>query len=151
MTSSSAARAVVDTNIFVSGMLTRRGANYRLMEALRAQAFVLILSDPLYGEYGEVLSRPRFQTDFGVSITDVVAFLTLAGRGALFVTPRRRLPVVVRDPKDELVLATALGGKADYLVTHDDDLLILRGHRELGSLQIVTAVEFLDIIRSGRH
>ncbi len=46
-----------------------------------------------------------------------------------------------------MVLATALGGAAEYLVTGEDDLLVLRGHPPLGALRIVTVGEFLTIIQ----
>ena len=56
------------------------------------------------------------------------------------------LPVQVRDPKDEHVLAAALSGKADYLVTGDEDLLHLDGDPKLGNLQIITAREFVNLL-----
>jgi predicted nucleic acid-binding protein len=65
---------------------------------------------------------------------------------AVPVTPRRRLPVHIRDPKDERVLAAALGGRADYLVTGDDDLLVLNGDPRIRTLKIVTVREFLDLL-----
>ena len=52
----------------------------------------------------------------------------------------------MRDPKDEPILAAALGGGADYLVTGDADLLIYRGDSRLGSLQIVTVHQFLAVL-----
>ena len=55
------------------------------------------------------------------------------------------LPIPVRDPKDEKILAAAIGGRAAFLVTGDKDLLVLRGHPDLGVLRIVTAVEFLAV------
>lgn len=61
------------------------------------------------------------------------------------------LPVSVRDPKDEHILAAALGGEADYLVTGDQDLLVLAGDPRLGSLQIVTVAAFMDILDAVKH
>jgi len=61
---------------------------------------------------------------------------------------KRQLPVEVRDPKDEMILASALGGKADYLVTGDDDILVLQDDARLGKLQIVTARAFLNLLIS---
>jgi len=52
----------------------------------------------------------------------------------------------VRDAKDEVILAPALGGRADYLVTGDEDLLVLRGSAEIGSLRILRARELVELL-----
>jgi PIN domain len=57
--------------------------------------------------------------------------------------PLSQLPLHSRDKKDDKFLACALGGNCDYLVTEDDDLLVLNGKPELGKIQIGTAYEFL--------
>jgi predicted nucleic acid-binding protein len=54
--------------------------------------------------------------------------------------------VIVRDPKDQMLLDAALGGKAEYIVTGDRDLRDLAAHSQLGALQIVTARQFLDVL-----
>lgn len=82
----------------------------------------------------------------GVPDSDVDAFMKLISRQATLVTPARRVPLNVRDPKDVQVLATAFGGGADYLVTGDNDLLSLAGDSRLGPLRIVTVVEFLRVL-----
>ena len=48
-----------------------------------------------------------------------------------------------------MILGSALGGKADYLITGDKDLLALRGEPGLGSLRIITVVEFLSVLAGG--
>jgi predicted nucleic acid-binding protein len=53
------------------------------------------------------------------------------------------LPIHSRDTKDDKVLRCALMGKCDYLITGDEDLLILNGRAELGNLHIVKAADFL--------
>ena len=58
----------------------------------------------------------------------------------------RNVPVSVRDPNDEHILAAAIGSNADYLVTGDKDLLTLADDPRLGSLKIVTAAQFLDAL-----
>jgi putative PIN family toxin of toxin-antitoxin system len=129
----------------VSGLLSNRGAAYLLLEAWRADAFVLLYSDDLYAEYADVLPRPKFAR-YHLTPEIIAAFLRRVRRRGRRVTPRRRLPIAVRDPKDDMVLAAALGGHADYLVTGDADLLDLRGRPEVGTLHIVTVPEFLTIL-----
>ena len=60
------------------------------------------------------------------------------------IIPLNSLPLHSRDPKDDKLLALALGGNADYLITGDNDLLVLEGHSEIGNLRIITAAAFLQ-------
>ena len=53
------------------------------------------------------------------------------------------IPKVVRDPKDDPVIATAFSGQCEYLITGDDDLLSLKS---VSGLQIVTVDEFLALV-----
>lgn len=78
----------------------------------------------------------------------MAAFLFIIQVPSVPVPLQRNLPVKVRDPKDEQVLATALGGKAEYLLTGDDDLLVLNGDSKLGRLQIVPGGVFLELLQS---
>jgi putative PIN family toxin of toxin-antitoxin system len=137
-------RAVVDTNLFVSGLIIKRGLPYQLVEAFRTGVFTLLVSPTLTREYERVLSEERFLQRYGLTQAEVADFLFLVDTTAFMVTPRQRLPVPVRDPKDEKILAAALGGQADCLVTGDDDLLALRDHPKLKTLKIVTVREFLE-------
>jgi len=81
-----------------------------------------------------------------VSPEEVEALLVLVETFSLKVSPRRTVPLAVRDPKDTMVLAAALGN-ADYLVTGDDDLLVLADDPRLGQLRILTVTAFLNILK----
>lgn len=137
--------AVVDTNLFVSGLINKLGTPAQIVDALRQGAFILVLSESLHTEYRLVLARPKFAHHYAVTEEEVADFLFLVDTSARRVRPGPKLPVTVRDKKDERVLATALGS-ADYLVTGDYDLLVLQDDPRLGGLQIVTAREFLDVL-----
>jgi predicted nucleic acid-binding protein len=63
--------------------------------------------------------------------------------GAALIEADKTIPVSVRDPKDKRMLAAAIEGAADYLVTGDQDLLVLQGDPRLGDLRIVPAARFL--------
>ncbi len=139
-------RAVVDLNLFVSGLISRLGQPFQLVEYLRQDAFLVVISQQLRDELEEVLRREKFVTRFGLTAESRDAFLALLDAKAQAVTPSLVLPVRVRDQNDEIVLATALGGDADYLVTGDEDLLVLRGERSIAPLQIVTVREFLQAL-----
>ncbi|HET8631909.1 MAG TPA: putative toxin-antitoxin system toxin component, PIN family [Thermomicrobiales bacterium] len=146
MTSGPGGSAVVDTNLLVSGLLRPEGQPRRLLRAWHERAFTLLVSPTLVAEYRRVLARPRLRVRYGLDPAAAAALLDQIERRGALVAPREPLPVAVRDPKDDMVLAAALGGPADYLITGDDDLLALAGDPRLGALRIVTVRAFLDIL-----
>jgi putative PIN family toxin of toxin-antitoxin system len=134
---------VVDTNLFVSGIILKRGFPYELLALWRNGGYVLLMSDSQYLEIEDLLARPMIVGKYGVSANERTGFLQLIQTAATRVEPAPALPLEIRDPKDIVILASALGGNADFLVTGDDDLLALAGDARLGHLQIITARAFL--------
>ena len=57
------------------------------------------------------------------------------------------IPCICRDLDDDRVIACAAAGKADVIVSGDDDLLKLE---QVGDVPILTAVQFLDLLEHGR-
>ena len=94
----------------------------------------------------DVLSRPSLLRSVRVPVEHVNELLDLLEHSVQRVKPLGQLPVDVRDPKDEAILGAAIAGNADFLVTGDNDLLVLADDPLLGRLQIVSARKFLDII-----
>lgn len=97
----------------------------------------------LRAEYENVLLRPVFAQRFGLTSLAVAAFLAAVDQDAEFIAPVMNLPVEVRDVRDRHVLAAALGGHCEFLVTGDKDLLVLAGDPMLGQLTIVQVQSFL--------
>lgn len=110
-------RIVLDTNILVAASRSRNGASFALLQALRDKRFVALASVPLMLEYEAVLKRPEHLQVGQRSIPMTDAFLDSL---CLFMEPvhlhylwRPQL----RDAADEMVLETALNGRANALVT----------------------------------
>jgi putative PIN family toxin of toxin-antitoxin system len=126
-------RAVIDTNILVSGLIRPRGAPGAILQALRDGRVVPLLSPAILEEIAAALSRPWLQEKYGVDEPAVETFLRfLVARGEI-VEPRIEVRSC-RDPHDDMFLEAAIAGSADRLVTGDDDLL------EMGSYQGVAIV-----------
>lgn len=138
-------RTVVDTNVFVSAMLFKRGNPYALQRSWYANAFELLLSDDHQAELIDVFGRPRIIQRYRVLAHDLAELFSGLAE-ATRVQPSPSVPVRLRDPKDVKILAAALGGGADYLVTGDADLLEHRHSPRLGNLRIMTVTEFLAIL-----
>jgi putative PIN family toxin of toxin-antitoxin system len=132
-------KAVIDTNVWVSALLGT-GVPKKLKDHLAQETFQAICSAQLVDELIDVLARPKFAG----KITDIDAaeLIRLLRTAALFIEPEP-ISQTSRDPKDDVFLACAVAGGADYLVTGDDDLLVLL---EIGATKIVTARQFLEAL-----
>lgn len=108
-------RVVLDTNVLVAGLRSRRGASYRLLTLVGTKRFAHVVSVPLVLEYEEVLRRRG--AGHRLSRTDVDAVLDyLCATGEhqpIHFLWRPLLP----DPKDDMVLEAAVNGQCDHIVT----------------------------------
>ena len=83
--------------------------------------FVSVTSEPLLAELDAVLARPRIASKYHISREDRQEYLDLV-RVASVVVPVDGVIQVCRDPDDDFVIETALRGRANALVSRDDDL-----------------------------
>lgn len=114
-------RVVVDTNVRVSALLTPAGAPGQVRTALRDARFFLVVSEPLLTEVAEVLARPHLSTKYRVTTQEVASLLALLRERGEFVDVTGAV-ALCRDPDDDIVVETALNGRADFIVSRDDDL-----------------------------
>ncbi|MFZ0732466.1 MAG: putative toxin-antitoxin system toxin component, PIN family [Candidatus Sulfotelmatobacter sp.] len=129
-------RIVVDTNVFVSGLLRLSSVPGRAASQAMDRA-VLLVSQATMSELGDVLAQAKF--DRYVSLEQRLQFISLVANQAEFV-PIIRLVRECRDPKDDKFLEVALNGSADVIVTGDADLLALNPWREIA---ILTPTDYL--------
>jgi|SRR3954463_5664079 len=110
-------RAVLDTNILVHARRSRHGASNALLRLADAGAFRMLASVPLFLEYEAVLTRPEHLLVANIKERAVLGFLNYL---ASIVEPVR-LHYLWRpqlgDVADEMVLETAINGRADCIVT----------------------------------
>lgn len=132
-------RVVLDTNVLVSGLLG--GTATDVIRRWRAGDLQMILSPDIMAEYEGVLNRPKFRLPQWV-VQDLLAYIRA---GAEWVTPIAKEPGVARDPSDDKSLFAAVGGRADWLVSADPDLLDLK---EFKNIPIVLPWEFLSLLDS---
>ena len=136
-------RLVLDTNILVSSLLRKQTPPYQLYRAWREGIFELLTSQTQIKELHRVLHYPRLQR----YLTPEEAQEMLAGvvTYAILVSP---LPSVSYspDPDDNLILATAIAGHADYLISGDKShVLALKKIEEIPILSARQAIERLNL------
>ena len=137
-------RAVVDTNVLVAARHSRSGASNALLRAVDRGRFTVLASVPLFLEYEAVLTRPVHELETGSSDTMVAGFLDYL---AQLVEPVR-LHYLWRpqlgDVADEMVLETAINGRADCIATFNTRHF---GPAARFGIEIVTPAELLGRIR----
>lgn len=135
--------ATVDTNVLVSGIIRDEGSPFILLEYWKTHRFELVTSSELIGELAGVLERAKI-LKYNIPQSTIKEIIALLYREATICVPTTKLPpVTIRDPKDLIVLGTALSGKVDFLVTGDKDLLSLKHDPKIRTVKIVTVNEFL--------
>jgi uncharacterized protein len=137
-------RAVLDTNVIVSGLISPLGAPGKILELLADGTFVLILSAALVHEARRALRRPRIRKYVRLSDEEIELRIAQLETLADPVEGKLELEVAVRDPNDVMVIIAGVEGRADYLVTGDDDLLSLGEYERIA---IVTPRAFLEVLR----
>ena len=140
-------RVVVDTNVFVSGLLGVKSAPRRIIAAWLDERFMLVTSLYLVGELAHVLSYGRIAERIRVSRAEVDLILAAMLSTGEVVRGELTLPGVTRDPKDDAVVACAVEGHVDYVVSGDGDLLVLGAYE---GTEVVTPRRFLEIVEEER-
>ncbi len=135
-------RVVLDTNVFVSAALSKSltSPTREILDRWEHGEFTLLMCDALNDELIEKLLERRVQPD---EITRLSALLL---RLAEWVTvPGEEVAPTLPDPDDDMVLACAGAGQADYLVTYDPHFDVLGGRWR--GIKIVKALPFLWSLR----
>lgn len=131
--------AVIDTNILVSILKGSPKLSF-IYDAFKKDKFKLAISDELLKEFSAVLYRPHLKIEYH----DIKELFRLIKARAV----RIKLPFpsidICRDPEDNFILEIALEAKADFIVSGDKDLLVLKSFR---GIPIITPREFFACLK----
>jgi len=133
-------RVVCDTNIVISGRLWS-GAPRQVLQLAEQDKIHLIASEVMLDELRDVLSRPKFAERLNLIAKTAEQVVTEYLLIAQAVEPAAIRPVIISDPDDDAILACAVGGAADYIVSGDKDLLALTAYE---NIPILSADQFLE-------
>jgi putative PIN family toxin of toxin-antitoxin system len=137
-------RAVVDVNILVRALIKPHGTVGPVLRRLRDGAFTLLYSEAILEELLDVLSRPRIRAKYRLVDDDIETMLLLILLRGEPVVPNRRI-TSCRDPLDNKFLEVAAAGKADVIVSGDQDLLVLSPFE---GIAVVSPAAFLAMLES---
>ena len=136
-------RAVLDTNVLISSLIATQGHPHRLFVAWQKGEFTLITSEYLLQELQHVLTYPRIVKRLPLRDAELAVLLITLAETAVIVPPPPPLPGVTCDPKDDPVVACAVAGNADYVVSGDQDILTLNVY---GAVRMVTPAQFVQLL-----
>ena len=138
-------RVVIDTNILVSALLSKRGAPSRVLDAWQERTFLVVTSDAAILEVERVLNKLKSTGKYTILSEDIEAVLNLLRKDALLVPGQAETHgAIPQDPDDEKFLSIALDGEAEIIVSGDKHLLVLGKYQ---NISIQTARQFLDSIQ----
>jgi putative PIN family toxin of toxin-antitoxin system len=138
-------RAVLDTDVVVAGVLSPSGASRQLLVAAVDGRFELVASVPLMLEWEAVLKRPEILRASKGSAGDIDVLLDQLAAACLPVDLHFLWRPRTKDPDDDMVLETAINGRADAIVTFN--LRHLLAAREYFGMVVERPADFLRRLR----
>ena len=134
-------RVVVDTNVFVSALLSPQGIPSQLFHYWGQHFFDLLVSEESMDELARVLQYPKIRKGLRSTDAELAEFVRLFREKGLLVTPQETIRAITADVSDNLYLEIAVAGDAQCIVSGDKHLLRLQEYR---GIPILTPTEFLD-------
>ena len=141
-------KVVFDTNVVITSYLAPQSICATLMNCWHTEVFDLVVSDPLLQEYQAVLNYPKIQKHTRMTPTEMQQAIRNFRQFALLVEPKEEITVVERDRDDNKIIACALAGEAEYIVTGDNDLLSMKAYR---GIRILTPAAFLAYLEQSKE
>ena len=139
--------AVLDTNVLAPAFVRPEPAPGQLLQAWIEGRFTLVISEHILGELADTFEEPYFASR--LSPTQRAENLALLRQRATLVHPTDAVHGIATHPEDDIVLATAVTAKADYLVTGDGPFR--RAVPAYQGVQLVSPREFLEILQAANE
>jgi putative PIN family toxin of toxin-antitoxin system len=129
---------VLDLNIFVSAFFWN-GNPRKVFDRVTNGLDELFTTDEILQEAADVLSRKKFD----LNEKEIKDYIKIIESYSIKIIPRNEAEKICRDKDDDKVLQCSFGGNVDFIITGDDDLLVLEKYKDI---RIVKPKEYLDIL-----
>ena len=123
---------VIDTNVLVSSILIKKSSSDFVLKKARSLG-ILLFSEATFQELQTTLSRSKFDRYVSLQVRSEFIFRLRLESELVDIVERVDL---CRDEKDNKFLEVAINGKAEYLITGDNDLLVLRPFQDVKIMTI---------------
>jgi len=138
-------QVVLDANVLVSGLISRKGPPGQILDAWLAGKFQLFISPQILEEMRRVLRYPRIINR--LAMEQATGLLDKLVTDAELVDGTFKLDILTRDPSDNIYLACAVEAKAGYLVTGNSEHFEEAGKIYMG-VNIITPRSFLETLEA---
>jgi putative PIN family toxin of toxin-antitoxin system len=112
-------RVVLDTDVIVTALRSATGGSNAVLREGAHGRLTPLVTPALFLEYEAVLKRPEQRLAHGLGLRDIDGFLAALASGCEAVEVSFQWRPQLSDPNDEMVLETAVNGRADALITHN--------------------------------
>ena len=137
-------KVVLDTNIFVSSLLSKAGRPAMVIDAWRASRYLLVTSPSIISEIKRVVEAPSIRKKYGLGRDPIARLILLLEKDTIVVPGLSTVAgAIPKDPTDEMFLSAALDAKADLIVSGDRHLLDLGEYK---GVPILTVRQFLELL-----
>ncbi len=132
---------VIDTNVLVTALRSRRGASFKLLTRLDDARWQVNLSTPLILEYEDVLKRPGMIAGFDTAAIDKLldGICSIANLHDIFYLWRP----LANDPGDDFLIELAVRAQADFIITYNARDLLAASRF---GIALATPAEFLRLM-----
>lgn len=136
-------KAVIDTNILVSGLISPKASPAKIISLWRERKFVLVISEEIIEELKRVLLYSKIFQKYGLSERTIDKYLKIIKAFSEVVKPKERIELISSDTEDNKFLEAALEANVNFIVSGDKHLLDLK---EFRGIRIIKAEKFLRLI-----
>jgi putative PIN family toxin of toxin-antitoxin system len=135
-------KMVLDTNVLVSALLFIRGSVSKMVDLWKAGRIKPVFSRATFQEFKMVLTYPKFALTpdeiLNLLEEEVLPYFEV-------VKVIKEVKGTCRDPGDDMFLSCALASEANFIVTGDEDLLVLD---QFATVRIINPAEFVHYLES---
>lgn len=137
-------KAVIDTSVMVSVAFAVQGVAKELRDMIAGGHFVMVTSKPILKELYEVMHYPHIVKRFSPSKEYISAFIAMIIEHAIIVKGLYEINGITEDPEDDMFIACAMEGNAQYIVSRDPHL---RNIKHFRGIQIIDATSFVEKVK----
>lgn len=138
-------KIVPDANIYVSALVSKFGNPRRIFDLWLAKRFDILISEPILNEIDRVLRYPRITKRHLLDDAAITLFTELLAEQAVWVEPVEMLNVIIDDESDNRYVECAVAGRADFIVSGDEDLLKIGSFR---GIFVLSPASFLALLNA---
>jgi putative PIN family toxin of toxin-antitoxin system len=131
-------KIVIDSNVFISSFFWR-GNPRKVFDRVVDGFDELYITDEILAELKEVMSKDKFEVDK----QEIEDYIKIIEHFSIKIFHDGNIENISRDSDDNKILKCGQEGKVDYIITGDNDLLVLKKYKQI---KILSPKEYLETI-----